>query len=329
MSIFSNEGQALQDLDAAFDIPTGDGAEADAEGDNTPADLPNEAENADSSNDTNDEQAEPAAAEAEGSEPDATETEEEPQQENEPAPEPASTVDKSRYDAAVREMQEKQREAAESRKQVAALQARVQELEDSAVQMSFAKPQTEEEKAEFLRGLRNNPQRTVVEAAMPVIKSMMDARQKEERARFDAMQRKQESDAAFRTAYEGMTGQWSQLKDPNNAEEVVRKMFELSEKATQYAPGGADPEFWRSAPEIFLNAAATALYGAPVRIDQKAIDEARKRGYEEGLAQRQQREAEKAKAAPAAVKAPAEQAPPSEEDEIVQGILSARSGRVF
>lgn len=250
----------------------------------------------------------------------------EPAVETVPQPEPAApdTVEKSRYEAAVREMNAKQREAAELNKRIAELEKQNRELQDSALQMSFNQPMTEEEQTAFLQGLRDNPRQTMMNMLSPVLTSMMDQRQKEERQRFDEMQRKQASDQTFRDAFNKMTADYPQLKDPEQGSAVLNKMFAMAENAI-----GNGPESWRQAPELFLREAVFDTYGVPVKIDQNSIEAAKKRGYEEGLAQRQQREADKAKATPAATSAPQTEPPLSEEDKIIRDMMSIRVGHVF
>ena len=250
----------------------------------------------------------------------------EPAVEPEPQPEPAvsETVEKSRYEAAVREMNAKQREAAELNKRIAELEKQNRELQDSALQMSFNQPMTEEEQTAFLQGLRDNPRQTMMNMLSPVLTSMMDQRQKEERQRFDEMQRKQASDQTFRDAFNKMVADYPQLKDPENGSAVLNKMFAMAENAI-----GNGPESWRQAPELFLREAVFDTYGVPVKIDQNSIEAAKKRGYEEGLAQRQQREADKAKATPAATAAPQTEPPLTEEDKIIRDMMAIKVGHVF
>ena len=247
--------------------------------------------------------------------------------EPEPAAEPepvAETIDKSRYDAAVREMNAKQREAAELNKRIAELEKQNRELQDSALQMSFNQPMTEEEQTAFLQGLRDNPRQTMIKMLSPMLTSMMDQRQQEERQRFDELQRKQASDQAFREAFNKMTADYPQLKDPEKGSVVLNKMFALAENAI-----GNGPESWRQAPDLFLREAVFDTYGLPVKIDQESIEAAKKRGYEEGLAQRQQREADKAKATPAATSAPQTEPPLTEEEKIIRDMMAIKSGHVF
>ena len=256
-----------------------------------------------------------------------TEPEPEAATEPEPAAEPepvAETIDKSRYDAAVREMNAKQREAAELNKRIAELEKQNRELQDSALQMSFNQPMTEEEQTAFLQGLRDNPRQTMIKMLSPMLTSMMDQRQQEERQRFDELQRKQASDQAFREAFNKMTADYPQLKDPEKGSVVLNKMFALAENAI-----GNGPESWRQAPDLFLREAVFDTYGLPVKIDQESIEAAKKRGYEEGLAQRQQREADKAKATPAATSAPQTEPPLTEEEKIIRDMMAIKSGHVF
>lgn len=266
-----------------------------------------------------------AAPEADAA-PEAQETEAPAEQE---APAEAETVDMDRYKAAVREMNAKQREAAENSKRVAELEAELQKMKDSALQLSFNKAMTEEERAAFYQGLKDNPGQTMLELVSPMVTSMMDSRLQEERRRFDEAQREQESNRVFAEAYDAMTAEWPQLKDVENSTKVVTRMIELAENATRFDAGGPNPGAWKAAPAMYLRQAAYDLYGQPVKVDQNAIEAAKKRGYEEGLAQRQQREADKAKATPAAGSPPDNEPPETEEDRIKREILAQRSGRVF
>lgn len=314
MSVFGTETEQ-----AALDVLRDP---APAEEGTTPDGLPEEAAE-------NTEAAEAPAEEQPAEEP-APEAQPEPEaKEEKPEPPAAEMVEKSRYEAAVREMNARQREAAESSKRLRELEQRLREMEDNALQMSFHKPMTDEEKAAYLQGLRNDPKATVIESVQPVFEKMMDMRLREERQRFDELQRKQESDNAFRDAYNALAEEWTQLKDPNNSGEVVQKMFELAETATRYNAGGPDREAWRAAPEMYLRQAVSTLYGTPTRIDQASIEAAKKRGYEEGLTQRAQREADKAKATPAAATAPEAEPQLSEEDKIKHDIMAMTMGHIF
>ena len=317
MAVFGTEAEqavldALTDeaLAAAGEEATPDGLPEEVAEDNT------EAEEAASEPQEEAQQAEPG-----------TEPEPEAATEPEPAAEPepvAETIDKSRYDAAVREMNAKQREAAELNKRIAELEKQNRELQDSALQMSFNQPMTEEEQTAFLQGLRDNPRQTMIKMLSPMLTSMMDQRQQEERQRFDELQRKQASDQAFREAFNKMTADYPQLKDPEKGSVVLNKMFALAENAI-----GNGPESWRQAPDLFLREAVFDTYGLPVKIDQESIEAAKKRGYEEGLAQRQQREADKAKATPAATSAPQTEPPLTEEEKIIRDMMAIKSGHVF
>jgi len=314
MSIFGDKAeQAVMDILAE----PADAEPADEDG-ITPEGLPEEVA---------EDKPEAEPAEPEGEAESAAEPEPEPQSEPEPepAPEPApETVDKSRYEAAVREMNAKQREAAEYSKRIAELEEENKKLKDSALQLSFNQPQTEEEKAAFYQGLKDNPRQTMLQMISPVLAKMIDDRTQEERQRFDEIQRKQASDRAFTDAYNNMVTDYPQLKDPQQGSSVLEEMFALAENAI-----GKGPESWRQAPELFLREALIKTYGMPVKIDQDSIEAAKKRGYEEGLAQRQQREAGKAKATPAASTAPEAEAPLTEEDLIRQEIMAQSSGRIF
>lgn len=319
MSIFgSAEEQAVMDI--LRDPVEGEGI--------TPDGLPEE-----EANDMTEAEAEPETeAEAEGQAADAGEPEAQPEPEAEPeapaqaeeAPAESETVDMARYKAAVKEMNAKQREAAESSKRIAELEAELQQLKDSALQMSLNKPMTEDEKVAFLQGLKDNPQQTMFNMLSPVLTSMMDSRQKEERQRFENLQFQQKSDQDLRTAYNAMVNEWSQLKDPNQGSEVLKEMFALAENTL-----GKGEDSWRYAPELFLREALIKTYGLPIKPDQKAIEAAKKRGYEEGLTQRQQREADKAKATPASGSPPEAEPPETEEDRIRREILAQNTGRVF
>lgn len=255
-----------------------------------------------------------------------TEPEQEPAAEPEPQPEPTApeTVEKSRYEAAVREMNAKQREAAELNKQLEELRRKNQELQDSVIQMNYNQPMTKEEQTAFLQGLRDNPRHTMAEMNAPLIKQMVDQRLQEVRRQFDEAQRKQASDRAFTEAFDKMVADYPQLKDHEKGAEVVKKMIAMADTAT-----GNGPESWRQAPAIFLREAIYDTYGVPVKIDQNSIEAAKKRGYEEGLAQRQQREADKAKATPAATAAPQTEPPLSEEDKIIRDMMAIKVGHVF
>jgi len=322
MTVFGTEAEQAV-LDALTDEALAAAGEEAEEA--TPDGLPEEvAEDNTEAEETPSEPQEEAAAEP-GTEPEQ-EPAAEPAVETEIQPEPAApdTVEKSRYEAAVREMNAKQREAAELNKRIAELEKQNRELQDSALQMSFNQPMTEEEQTAFLQGLRDNPRQTMMNMLSPVLTSMMDQRQKEERQRFDEMQRKQASDQTFRDAFNKMVADYPQLKDPENGSAVLNKMFAMAENAI-----GNGPESWRQAPELFLREAVFDMYGVPVKIDQNSIEAAKKRGYEEGLAQRQQREADKAKATPAATAAPQTEPPLTEEDKIIRDMMAIKVGHVF
>lgn len=288
----------------------------------TPDDLPQEVteDNTETEEAPSEPQEEAPTAEAE------TEPEPEPATEPEPAaPEQTvETIEKSRYEAAVREMNAKQREAAELNKRIAELEKQNRELQDSALQMSFNQPMTEEEQTAFLQGLRDNPRHTMAEMTIPVVKQVLEQWKKEERQRYDEMQRKQNSDRAFGEAFESLKAEYPQLNDEEQRVDVLTKMFSIAENAI-----GNGPESWRQAPDIFLREAVFKTYGVPKKIDQESIEAAKKRGYEEGLAQRQQREADKAKATPAATSAPQTEPPLTEEEKIIRDMMAIRSGHVF
>lgn len=282
----------------------------------TPDDLPEEV--AEDNTEAEAQEAEPETQEEAESEP-AAEPREEPETQKEP-----DTVERSRYEAAVREMNAKQREAAELNRQLEELRKQNKELQDSALQLSFSQPQTEEERAAFLQKLRDNPQGAMFEALKPVLEKMMDQRQQEERRRFDQLQLQQKSDQAFQDAYNKMVGDYPQLKDPEQGAAVLNVMFATAERTV-----GNGPESWRLAPEMFLREALVQQYGLPSRVDQKAIAEAKKRGYEEGLAQKQQAEAGKAKATPAASTTPDGEQQLSEDERIFQAMMAQTTGSIF
>lgn len=319
MTVFGTEAEQ-----AVLDALT-DEALAAAGEEATPDGLPEEvAEDNTEAEETPSEPQEEAAAEP-GTEPEQ-EPAAEPAVETEIQPEPTvpDTVEKSRYEAAVREMNAKQREAAELNKQLEELRKKNQELQDSVIQMNYNQPMTEEEQTAFLQGLRDNPRHTMAEMNAPLIKQMVDQRLQEVRQQFDEAQRKQASDRAFTEAFDKMVADYPQLKDTNNGAEVVKKMIAMADTAI-----GNGPESWRLAPAMFLREAVFDTYGVPVKIDQNSIEAAKKRGYEEGLAQRQQREADKAKATPAATTAPQTEPPLTEEDKIIRDMMAIRVGHVF
>ena len=190
MTVFGTEAEQAV-LDALTDEALAAAGEEAEEA--TPDDLPEEV----AEDNTEAEEAPPEpqeqTAEAEpGTEPEQ-EPAAEPTAEPEPQPEPTApeTVEKSRYEAAVRDMNAKQREAAELNKQLEELRRKNQELQDSVIQMNYNQPMTKEEQTAFLQGLRDNPRHTMAEMNAPLIKQMVDQRLQEVRRQFDEAQRKQ------------------------------------------------------------------------------------------------------------------------------------------
>lgn len=208
------------------------------------------------------------------------------------------------------------------------LQKRNSELETELAQLREAaqkaanKPLTEDEQKAWMERFIANPQETLAEQLAPIIQQVKAESGQQAKSVIEQQRREMRLQQDVAKAREELIKDFPAMADNTHLEQFAPKLVEISRELY------GDDNGWTKNPLRVMREAAIELYGLPKKVDQKLLDEATQKAQQKAVEELRQREAGKGSAAPANTGG-VKNTEPTEEDDIIKGIASARISGVF